>query len=37
MLAAGMSILSLQRYLGHADLNTTLIYAEVSDPMLQKG
>jgi hypothetical protein len=36
MLAAGMSILSLQRYLGHADLNTTLIYAEVSDPMLQK-
>jgi site-specific recombinase XerD len=36
MLAAGMSILSLQRYLGHEDLNTTLIYAEVSDPMLQK-
>jgi hypothetical protein len=36
MLSAGMSILSLQRYLGHEDLNTTLIYAEVSDPMLQK-
>jgi integrase/recombinase XerC len=36
MLAAGMPVLSLQRYLGHEDLNTTLIYAEVSDPMLQK-
>ena len=36
MLAAGMSILSLQRYLGHEDLNTTLMYAEASDPMLQK-
>ena len=36
MLAAGMSITSLQRYMGHEDLSTTLIYAEVSDPMLQK-
>jgi site-specific recombinase XerD len=36
MLAAGMSITSLQRYLGHERLETTLIYAEVSDPLLQK-
>jgi site-specific recombinase XerD len=36
MLAAGMSVLSLQRYLGHENLTTTLVYAEVSDPMLQK-
>jgi integrase len=36
MLAAGMSITSLQRYLGHERLSTTLLYAEVSDPMLQK-
>ena len=36
MLAAGMSITSLQRYMGHEQLNTTLLYAEVSDPMLQK-
>jgi site-specific recombinase XerD len=36
MLAAGMSIVSLQRYLGHENLNTTMIYAEVSDPLLQK-
>jgi len=36
MLAAGMSIVSLQRYLGHDNLNTTMIYAEVSDPLLQK-
>jgi site-specific recombinase XerD len=36
MLAAGMSITSLQRYLGHENLNTTMIYAEVSDPMLQR-
>ena len=36
MLAAGMSITSLQRYMGHEELDTTLIYAEVSDPMLQK-
>jgi site-specific recombinase XerD len=36
MLAAGMSIASLQRYMGHEKLSTTLLYAEVSDPMLQK-
>jgi len=36
MLAAGMSITSLQRYMGHEELDTTLLYAEVSDPMLQK-
>jgi hypothetical protein len=36
MLAAGMSIVSLQRYMGHDNLNTTMIYAEVSDPLLQK-
>lgn len=36
MLAAGMSIVSLQRYLGHDSLNTTMIYAKVSDPLLQK-
>jgi integrase/recombinase XerD len=36
MLAAGMSITSLQRYMGHERLSTTLIYAEVSDPMLQR-
>jgi site-specific recombinase XerD len=36
MLAAGMPVISLQRYLGHDNLSTTLIYAEVSDPMLQK-
>jgi len=28
MLAAGMSIVSLQRYMGHDNLNTTMIYAE---------
>jgi site-specific recombinase XerD len=36
MLAAGMSVTSLQRYLGHEDLDTTMIYAQVSDPMLQR-
>jgi integrase/recombinase XerD len=36
MLAAGMSITSLQRYMGHEKLSTTLLYAEVSDPMLQR-
>jgi integrase/recombinase XerC len=36
MLAAGMPIVSLQRYLGHEHLDTTLIYAEVSDPKLQR-
>jgi site-specific recombinase XerD len=36
MLAAGVPVTSLQRYLGHKHLNTTMIYAEVSDPMLKQ-
>lgn len=36
MLAAGMPIASLRRYLGHEHLDTTLIYAKVSDPTLQR-
>ena len=36
MLAAGMPVTSLQRYLGHEHLDTTMLYAEVSDPMLQQ-
>jgi site-specific recombinase XerD len=36
MLAASMSVTSLQRYMGHDHLDTTLIYAEVSNPMLQQ-
>ncbi len=36
MLAAGMPIASLRRYLGHEHLDTTLIYAKVSDPNLQR-
>ncbi len=36
MLAAGMSISSLQRYLGHELMDTTMIYAEVSNPLLQQ-
>ena len=36
MLAAGMSITSLQRYMGHERLSTTLIYAQITDPMLQR-
>jgi site-specific recombinase XerD len=36
MLAAGMPVTSLQRYLGHELLDTTMIYAEVSDPLLQQ-
>ena len=36
MLAAGMPISSLQRYLGHEHLDTTMIYAEVSDPLLRQ-
>jgi integrase len=36
MLAAGMPITSLQRYLGHEHLDTTMLYAQVSDPMLQQ-
>jgi hypothetical protein len=36
MLAAGMPISSLQRYLGHELMDTTMIYAEVSNPLLQQ-
>jgi integrase/recombinase XerD len=36
MLASGMPVTSLQRYLGHEDLDTTMLYAEVADPLLQK-
>jgi len=36
MLTAGMPVTSLQRYLGHEHLDTTMIYAEVSDPLLQQ-
>ena len=36
MLTAGMPVSSLQRYLGHELMDTTMIYAEVSDPMLQQ-
>jgi hypothetical protein len=35
MLTAGMPVSSLQRYLGHEHLDTTMIYAEVSDPLLR--
>jgi site-specific recombinase XerD len=36
MLAVGMPVPSLQRYLGHELMDTTMIYAEVSNPMLQQ-
>jgi hypothetical protein len=36
MLATGMPVTSLQRYLGHEDLDTTMLYAKVADPLLQK-
>lgn len=36
MLAAGMPVTSLQRFLGHEHLDTTMIYAEVADPMLRQ-
>jgi integrase len=36
MLSAGMPVSSLQRYLGHEHLDTTMIYAEVSDPLLRQ-
>jgi len=36
MLTAGMPVSSLQRYLGHENLDTTMIYAEVSDPLLRQ-
>jgi hypothetical protein len=36
MLVAGMPVSSLQRYLGHEHLDTTMIYAEGSDPLLRQ-
>ena len=36
MLSAGMPVSSLQRYLGHEHLDTTMVYAEVSDPLLRQ-
>jgi hypothetical protein len=36
MLGAGMPVTSLQRYLVHEHLHTTMIYAEVTNPSLQK-
>ncbi len=36
MLAAGIPVSSLQRYLGHEHLDTTMIYAEVADPLLRQ-
>jgi site-specific recombinase XerD len=36
MLTAGMPVSYLQRYLGHEHLDTTMIYAEVSDPLLRQ-
>ncbi len=36
MLAAGMPVSSLQCYLGHELMDTTMIYAEVSNPLLQE-
>jgi site-specific recombinase XerD len=34
MLNAGMPVTSLQRYLDHENLDTTMGYAGVSDPLL---
>jgi hypothetical protein len=31
----GLLVTSLQHYLGHEDLDTTMLYAEVADPLLQ--
>lgn len=36
MLNAGMPITSLQRYMGHKNIDTTMIYAKVSDLLLQQ-
>ena len=36
MLNAGMTVSSLQRYLGHEYLDTTMVYAKVSDPLLRQ-
>jgi hypothetical protein len=31
-----MPVTSIQRYLGHEQLDTTMLYAEVSDPLLRR-
>jgi integrase/recombinase XerD len=36
MLTAGMPVTSLQRFLGHEHLDTTMVYAKVADPKLQQ-
>jgi hypothetical protein len=36
MLAASLPVTSLQRYLGHEHLDTTMLYAEVSHPLLRQ-
>jgi len=36
MLTAGMPVTSLQRYLGHQELDTTMLYAEVANPLLRQ-
>lgn len=36
MLTAGMPVTSLQRLLGHEHLDTTMLYAEVADPLLRQ-
>jgi site-specific recombinase XerD len=36
MLAAGVPVTSIQRYLGHQSLDTTMIYTGVSDPLLRQ-
>jgi hypothetical protein len=36
MLTVGMPVSSLQRYLGHEHLDITMLYAEVSDPLLRQ-
>ena len=36
IIAAVILVSSLQRYLGHEHLDTTMIYAEVSDPLLRQ-
>lgn len=36
MLTAGMPVTSRKRFLGHEYLDTTMLYVEVADPLLQK-
>jgi hypothetical protein len=36
MLTAGMPVSSLQRYLGHEHLDTTMLCAEGSDPLVRQ-